>query len=557
MASSDFRLQLDLRIPMRDGVVLYGVLYRPVEGDRFATLLLRSPFDTQRPLYVDWAIRFAQSGYAVVLQDVRGRYESGGVFEPYIHETEDGFDTHQWLVRQPWCDGTIGTFGISYPGFTQILPATLRSPHLKALVPTANQEDNYGHLRFNGVLQLENAMNFLRLGNRTLQIDGTSAIDMALIHRRLPLISALDDVSDRPFYRDIVRHPTFDGFWKSCSMKQRYGDVDVPALFITGWYDNLLREGFKCFAGWSTQARSRKTRRLTKLLVGPWTHDAIGSDGAGGDITFGSDAAVDIPAVHLRWYDRRLKGIDNGIDDEPPVRIFVMGENVWRFENEWPLARTEWTRFYLHSGGSANSLLGDGRLDTAGPGAEPTDTYRYDPMNPVPTTGGQSMMMNHTGPRDRRPVERRDDILVYTTEPLQHDLEVTGPVELTLFAASSQPDTDFTGTLVDVHPDGRAIIICEGIIRARYRQSNETPTLIEPGAVLEYRFSLSETSNVFKAGHRIRLEVSSSNFPRFDRNQNTGNLEGVDDEVTDADQMIHHSAEYPSHLTLAVIPRAF
>ena len=556
MASAEVRVELDLRIPMRDGVVLYGVLYRPIRGDRHPTLLVRSPYDTQNPTYMEWALRFAENGYAVVLQDVRGRYESEGRFEPYVHEIEDGFDTHQWIGQQPWCDGTIGTFGVSYPGFTQILPATLRSPYLKALVPTANQEDNYGHLRYNGLLQLENAMNFLWLGNRNLQMEGTKPLDMGEIHRRLPLISALDDVGDRPFYRDVVSHPTFDGFWKSYSMKERYGDVDVPALFVTGWYDNLVHEGFKCFAGWRAHARSEETRRLTKLVVGPWTHMLIGGSDAGGDISFGSNAVVDIPDLHLRWYDRRLRGIDTGIDEEPPVRIFVMGDNAWRSEDEWPLGRTEWTRFYLRSGGRANSFHGDGTLDPEAPESEPSDSYRYDPMNPVPTSGGQSMKLNLTGPRDRRPIQRRDDVLVYTTEPLAEDLEVTGPIELTLYAASSAPDTDFTGTLVDVHPDGRAIHITEGIVRARYRDSYEAPTPIEAGEVYEYRFQLWETSNVFKAGHRVRLEVSSSNFPRFDRNQNTGTLEGMDDEVRIADQVVRHSAEHPSHLTLPVIPPA-
>ena len=550
------RVTLDLRIPMRDGVVLYGVLYRPATDGRYPVLLVRSPYDTQNPTYMEWALRFAEGGYAVVLQDVRGRYESDGEFEPYVHETEDGFDTHQWIGQQPWCDGSIGTFGISYPGFTQIQPATLRSQYLKALVPTANQEDNYGHLRYNGLLQLENAMNFLWLGNRNLQIEGSKLVDMSQVHRRLPLISALDQFVDRPFYRDVVSHPTFDEFWKSYSMKERYRDVEVPALFLTGWYDNLVHEGFKCYTGWTTKARSESARRLTKLVVGPWHHSEIGSSDSGGDITFGSSSVVDIPGLHLRWYDQRLKGIDTGIDQEPPIRIFVMGANVWRSEHEWPLARTEWIRFYLHSGGKANSLHGDGELARRVPRSEPSDTYTYDPMIPVPTLGGQSMLPNLTGPRDRRPVQRRDDVLVYTTEALEEDLEVTGPIELVLYAESSQPDTDFTGTLVDVYPDGRAIHITEGIVRARYRESYESPTLIDPGVVYEYRFALWETSNVFKAGHRIRLEVSSSNFPRFDRNQNTGTREGLDAKIRMADQALYHDTEHASHITLPIIPRS-
>ena len=277
--------------------------------------------------------------------------------------------------------------------------------------------------------------------------------------------------------------------------------------------------------------------------------------------------------------------MENGIDDEPPIRLFVMGANVWRHEQEWPLARTQYTRYYLHSRGGANSLAGNGdvpdahdggrghppdahnqmeiggaRLASSGvltttpPGDEPTDGYVYDPADPVPTVGGPILFLDDSGPWDRRTVELRDDVLVYTSAPLAAPVEVTGPVTLTLYAASSAPDTDFTGTLVDVHPDGKAIILCEGLCRARYRESLEQPTLIRPGRVYRYEIDLWDTSNVFKAGHCIRLEVSSSNFPRFDRNPNTGHRPGMDAELVPATQTIHHDTEYPSHLTLPVIP---
>ncbi|MEC7841901.1 MAG: CocE/NonD family hydrolase [Candidatus Latescibacterota bacterium] len=549
------RIQLDLMIPMRDGVKLYAALYRPVDGERFPVLLIRSPYSTQHPRYVDWAVRFARSGYAVVMQDGRGRYESEGKWRPYVDEADDGYDTQQWLGAQNWCDGNIGTFGVSYPGFTQLLPAPYRSPYVKALVPIANQEDNYGHMRYNGVLQLQNAMNFIWLGDRTNQNAPRDLIDWEEVYRRLPLINALDSIGDRPFYREVIRHTRFDEFWSSYSMKERYPEVETPAYFITGWYDNLLHEGFKCFRGWRKRARSAEARQRSRLLVGPWTHTAIGDAAPFGDIDFGSQAGMDIPAEHLRWYDQRLKGLDTGIDEEPPIRIFVMGANQWRSEQEWPLERTEYTRFYLHSSGRANSSSGDGALTTEAPEAESFDSYSYDPENPVPTLGGQSMFADNTGPRDRRPIERRDDVLVYSTAPLTRDLEVTGPVELVVYAASSAPDTDFTATLVDVHPVGAAIHICEGIVRARFRQSYERPTLIEPGQVYEYSISLWETSNLFREGHRIRLEVSSSNFPRFDRNLNTGEDSGFDDRPESAQQTIWHEQQRPSHLVLPVIPK--
>lgn len=554
MPDHDIRVQFDLKIPMRDGVRLYAVLYRPVRGERFPTLLIRSPYSTQHPRYVEWGARFARNGYAVVMQDCRGRYESEGEWRPYIDEANDGYDTQQWVGAQPWCDGSIGMFGTSYVGFTQLLPAPLRSPYVKALVPIANQEDNYGHLRYNGVLQLQNAMNFMHLGPRMLQPAHIELINLKEVYRRLPLISALDDLADRPFYREMVRHPNFDDFWKTYSMKGKYEEVDVPAYFITGWYDNLMHEVFKCFHGWTHRARTPQTRAQTKLMVGPWPHSTIGTP-ASGDVQFGPDATTDIPGVHLRWYDRRLKGLDNGLDSEAPIRLFVMGENVWRDEHEWPLARTQSIHFYLHGGGRANSFHGDGMLSPEPPGNEPPDTFTYDPDHPVPTLGGQSMFMDSTGPKDRRPVERRDDVLVYTSAPLSHDLEVTGPVELVLYAASSAPDTDFTATLVDVHPDGRTIHLCEGIVRARFRASYEEPTLIKPDSIYAYSISLWETSNLFKAGHCVRVEVSSSNFPRFDRNLNTGRDAGTDTEMQIAHQTIYHNPYCPSHLILPVIPR--
>ena len=436
MVDPDIHVQLDLKIPMRDGVKLYGAMVRPSQGDKFPVLLIRSPYSTQHPRYVDWSVRFAKAGYAAVMQDCRGRFESEGKWRPYVDEAQDGYDTQEWIGAQPWCDGTIGTFGVSYPGFTQILPAPYRSCYVKGLVPIANQEDNYGHLRYNGILQLQNVMNWVFLGDRTNQIAPRDLIDWDSVHRRLPLLTALDDIADRPFYREVIRHEPFDAFWSSYSMKGKYDEVETAAYFITGWYDNLVHEGFKCFRGWKTGARSEAARKQTRMMVGPWTHSLIGSAEPFGDIDFGSSATVDMPDEHLRWYDQRLRCIETGIDDEPPVRIFVMGANVWRSENEWPLARTQFTRFYLHSDGKANSLLGDGGLSTEPPEQEISDTYDYDPEDPVPTVGGQSMFIDCTGPRDRRPIERRDDVLVYSSDPLEIDVEVTGPIEVVLFAAT-------------------------------------------------------------------------------------------------------------------------
>ena len=545
--SQPLRIQLDVKVPMTDGVNLSTDIYLPPDGGPFPTLLVRTIYDNQADWCIDMAKRAVPQGYAVVMQDCRGRFDSDGEFSPYFQEPEDGYDTQEWIGAQEWCDGNIGMFGSSYIGYTQSMTAPLRSKYLKALVPVNSQQDNFGHWRADGPLQLHVAMNFLMMTGRTMQRGARSMMNWEEICRRLPLISALDDIADIPFYRQAIEHYTFDDFWKAYSVRDRYGDIDAPAFIMTGWYDNLLHEGFRLFRGWSQEARSPEARRFSKLLVGPWTHSS-GHDVPSGEF-------FDYIGEQLRWNDRRLKGIDNGMDDEPPIRIWVMGENEWRFENEWPLARTRYMDYYIHSAGGANTLLGDGILSTDAPGAETPDTYSYDPEDPVESLGGQIMGRGVSGPMDRRPVERRPDVLVYMTEPLDQDVEVTGPITLTLFASSNAPDTDFTGTLVDVHPDGKAISLCEGLMRARYRESVEEPTLITPGEVYEFKVDMWETSNLFKAGHRIRLDISSSNFPRFDRNMNTGARPGFDTEMKVADQTIYHDAQRPSRLTLPVIPR--
>ena len=555
--SQPFDLKIDAQVPMSDGVNLSTDIYLPKTGGPFPALLVRTIYDNQNSHLIDAAEKFMARGYAVVMQDCRGRFDSDGDWQPYVNEAQDGHDTQEWIGSQDWCDGNIGTFGTSYVGFTQSLTAPLRSKYLKALVPTVSQQDNFGHFYVDGALQLHVAINFINMAGRTMQRGSRNAMNSEEFYRRLPLVSAMDDIVDLPFYRDVIKHSTFDDFWKSYSMRFKYEEVETPALVVSGWYDNLVHEAFKLFKGWTTRSRSPETRRLTKLLIGGWSHGNIGSSEPFGTIGFGDAAGMDFIEEQLRWYDQRLKGIDNGMDDEPPVHIFVMGENVFRHENEWPLARTQYTNYYLHSKGGANSMYGNGTLSAEAPGEEPPDSYQYDPDDPVSTLGGQIMAIQLTvsGPWDRRPVERRDDVLVYTTEPLTQDVEVTGPVYLTLHIVSSAPDTDFTGTLVDVHPDGKAIIICEGLLRCRYRVSIEQPVLMEPGNMYELTVDMWETSNVFKAGHQIRLEVSSSNFPRFDRNLNTGHQPGMDAEMKVADQTIFHDAQCPSHLTLPIIPR--
>jgi putative CocE/NonD family hydrolase len=331
----------------------------------------------------------------------------------------------------------------------------------------------------------------------------------------------------------------------------------VPALHVGSWYDAFQYDTLTMFSGMRNAAPSEQTRRAQRLLMGPWGHllpYAVPTSKGTGDIDFGPEAMIELHAIQCRWFDRVLKGIDNGVMEEPPIRLFVMGENRWRDENEWPLARARYTRVYLRSGGRANSLRGDGALAFDVPGNEPADRFAYDPNQPVPSRGGTTLGLR-AGVFDQVDIEQRDDVLVYTGAPLDQDFELTGPIVLKLYAASSAPDTDFTAKLVDLRPTGYAQNIAEGVIRARFRESLTTPTLIKPDQVYEYTIDLWATSHVLKAGHRLRLEVSSSNFSRYDRNPNTGHDFGVDAELKVARQSVFHDSRYASHLVLPVIPR--
>ena len=560
--TSTRRLLLHQRVPMRDGVDLSADVWLPPAGtasdDRYPALLCRNIYNNADRRYLSWMEGFVAAGYAVVAQDCRGRHDSDGTWDPYMCELNDGFDTHEWVGRQPWCDGQVGTYGVSYPGFTQTLPATLRSPALKALVPIASQQDNWGHMRISGALHWSVALFFANMIGRTMQTEPLNLLDQVAIQRHLPLRTVSEEHVGYPleFYRGVIEHDRYDEWWSRYSLRHRYGEVDVPAYFMTGWYDSLLRETLTVFAGWKAQARSEEARRLTRIVVGPWSHQIapwgrapLGPNGEFEAVTFGAHAVGDNLGEHLRWYDARLRGIDTGIDDEPPLRLFVMGANVWRGEHEWPLARTEWTDAFLAA---------DGGLSIGGsPPAAGTapDHFTYDPDNPVPSWGAQFQSADLGGPRDRRAVEARADVLTFTTEPLEHDVEVTGPIAVELWAMTDAPDTDWTAALVDVFPDGRAIILCEGVCRQRYAPDPlAPPELLPPNTPNQLRIDLWDTSNAFLAGHRIRLEISSSNFPRFDRNLNTGGRVGYETEWRVAHQTVFHDAERPSKLILPVIP---
>ncbi len=580
MQSIPIRVDQNVPARMRDGTILYTDVYRPEAPGRYPVILCRTPYDKDNyGTRVDSLdpIRAAREGYAVVIQNVRGRHTSEGEFYPFKSEIDDGYDSVEWAAAQPWSTGKVGMHGGSYVGATQWLAAVSRPPHLAAIFPSITSHDYYeGWTYQGGAFQLNFALNWsLSLSLANLENLSRSLGDLA--EEEKLLAEALDHLHDAvgflplkgypalsapglaPYYYDWIKHPENDSFWHQWNIEDRHHIIDVPAYNMGGWYDIFLGGTIRNFVGMRKNGATEEARRGQKLIIGPWFHDSAPGNKTG-EVDFGvaSDTAFfDFHGVKLRWFDHWLKAEENGIIDEAPVRIFVMGANVWRDEGEWPLSRTRYVNYYLHSDGNANTLNGDGSLSPEAPGDEPWDVFLYNPVNPVPTRGGGLCCHEAAYPPgafDQREIESRADVLVYSTPPLEKDLEVTGPVTVTLWAASSAVDTDFTAKLVDLCPCGGAINLTDGIIRARYRESTTQAKLIQPDEVYEYVIDLWATSNVFKAGHSIRLDISSSNFPRFDRNPNTGNALGEEAALRPASQMVLHNSRYPSYVTLPIIP---
>ncbi|MCC6857929.1 MAG: CocE/NonD family hydrolase [Bryobacterales bacterium] len=553
-------------IPMRDGVKLYADVYRPAAPGKYPVIVSRTPYSTERyPSAYDAAVFFSRRGYAFVFQDVRGRHESEGKWEPFRNDQEDGYDTIEWAAAQPWSNGKVGMQGGSYLGHVQWRAAMASPPHLVAVFPMVAATSLYHDwITLNGGWRL--SFNFgwgaVRQESRIMQntgphtmAAGPESISYESVLWRLPLMNMQELVGrNAQFYRDWIAHPDYDDYWKKLNAEEVFEQIGVPVHTAGGWFDIFSQGTLRGYAGMSRRGKTEAARRKSRLLIGPWGH---GSSQKTGQIDFGPHAHVDVHAVELRWFDYWLKGIDNGLDREPPVTLFVMGKGVWRQESEYPLARTQYRKMYFAGGGKANTRLGDGRLTFEEPPAEaPPDRYTYDPNDPVPSLGGNNCCGTPTpaGPHDQRPIELRPDVLVYTSEILQNELEVTGPVKVVLHASSDAPDTDFVAKLIDVFPDGRAINVAEGILRARYRESLSRPRPLEPGKVYELAIDLVGTSNSFQPGHRIRVDITSSHFPQFDRNPNTGEPFGVSSKVRAARQAIYHTRAHPSHIVLPVIP---
>jgi hypothetical protein len=544
-----FIFEADVKVPMRDGIQLAANVWRPDAEGRYPVILMRSPYGKMDEKW-DEAKRYTMAGYVMVTQDCRGRGKSEGAWDPFRYDVEDGFDTQEWVGKQPWCNGEIGTAGGSYVGWTQWASAASGSRYLKAMVPVVPFDNAHEVAYTGGAMQLALLMGW------GAAVGGVAIGPEKLpeVFRHLPLSTFGDQFQKKvPYLNDWVAHPTYDDYWKKRSMDHRHADVTVPILNIGGWYDIFSKPTLEMVAKVRAHSRDRSVRRNQVVVMGPWAHGVGGSQV--GELDFGDEAKFSVSNWQFRWFEYWLKGRESGVQDWPAYHLFIMGENRWRAENEWPLKRTRFTSYYLHSGGKANSLKGDGSLDTTEPKAEKADEFTYDGDDPVPTVGGNNLVGADAGPYDQTKVEAREDVLVYTTAPLEQDLEVTGPVKLVLHAASSARDTDFTAKLVDVHPNGKAYILCAGIIRARYRRDLAKEALLEPGKAERFEIDLWVTSNLFKRGHRIRLEISSSNFPRFDRNSNSGKPFGTDTKLLSAKQTIFHAADHPSHLVLPVIPR--
>ena len=568
-AGARILLEKNVEARMRDGVVLRADVYRPDTNVRLPVLLNRTPYSKNPAGEGAPFRRMAAHGYVVVVQDTRGRYMSDGIARPH-DEAEDGYDTIEWAATLPGTNGRVGMFGASYGATTQLMAAPLRPPHLVVLFPASSYNSRYDMVFQGGAFYLADGLNW-NLGQgadtRRKALDPSANRDHPLSmssaerglfntdwlwHLPLKTVDVPDLHRYSPGYFTMLDHPSYDAYWKIFDIESRHGAFEVPAFHLTGWYDALLNGTLRNFAGLRANARTQRSRDGQRLIVGPWTHSGpTARTTVIGAVDFGLAAGLESDSLRFDWFDFWLKDKSTRVLERAPVRLFIMGANVWRDESEWPLARSVPTPFYLHSSGSANTSNGNGTLARNAPAAEAADHFTYDPANPVATgaRGGYSR-----APSDQREVELRQDVLVYTSAALDTPMEVTGPVAAHLWVATSGTDTDFTVKLIDVLPDGTARALTDGILRARYRKSKTTPTPMAPDTAEQLVVDVGATGNVFLAGHRIRVEISSSNFPRFDRNPNTGAPFGEGPPARAARQTILHDQTHPSRIVLPIVP---
>lgn len=581
----DVKVEFDVPMQTRDGVTLRSDIYRPDAEGTFPVMIIRTPYDKSMQVYADGKTMsrhllhtryFPQRGYVVVAQDTRGRWQSEGEFYPYIWDAQDGYDTVEWAAKQPWSNGKVAIVGKSYMGLVQYLAAMEQPPHLVAGAPMSAPISYFENCVYRqGVFELGWQLSYIiglardiaiRMGgvegekrvaylNQFLENPGIRFGKLKIEEfAHIPVRDWIDRLDvDAPYIRDLLDNWVDGDFWHKMDARPRAGDIKVPMLHVGSWFDPFLVDTTEMFNRIRAES-GPEVAKNQRLLIGPWTH--IFGSRIAGQVDFGPDAELDIDGLELRWYDHWMRGEDTGLMEEPPVKVFVMGANKWREEWEWPIARTQYTPLYLGSGGNANSRDGDGRLSFDKPGQETPDSYIYDPNDPVPTCGGTTLLAHggDAGSCNQALVEQRHDVLVYTSEPVTEPLEVTGPVCLKLYASTAATDTDFMVKLVDVSPEGEAFNIADGVIRARFRNSLDKPTLVTPGEIIEYSIDMWSTSHMFLPGHRIRVSITSSDFPRYDRNANTGNDIGSDAVLLPTRQTIFHDSRYPSHIVLPVIP---
>ncbi len=544
-------------VRMRDGVTLYADVYRPARTDRFPTIVVRTPYGVQRENVGvhDNLVYLARTGYAVVNMDCRGRYESEGQWDPFRAEALDGYDTIEWAAKQPWSNGKVATQGGSYLGHVQWAAGTQQPPSLVAMFPAVASTNLYSNwITHGGAFRL--AFNFgwgvVRMPHRIMlpqhHFTGKDAIPelrYEVLLRHLPLETMDSAAFQHPVkhWQDWLRHESYDAYWKAISDEERIGRVHVPVLTQGGWFDIFVAGTINGFVGVRKHGASARARELSRMIIGPWGH---GPSQKFGDLDFGPEAARRLADFERRWHEFHLKGVDNGIASEPPVQIFYMGANRWRGETEWPVPGTNYEPWYLRTGGKLSRDL---------PKEEGQTQYRYDPEDPVPTTGGNNCCGAPTaaGPIDQGRLDGRPDIVRFASEPLDAPVTIAGPVKMKLHAATDGKDTDWMVKLIDVYPDGKAYPMAEGILRARFRRGLDRPELLEPGRPYEFEIDMIGTAVVFQPGHRIRVDITSSNFPQFDRNLNTGEPLGKGRKGRVAQQTIYHSPSRPSAIVLPAV----
>jgi hypothetical protein len=559
----ELNFERDVPVKMRDGITLRADICRPKLDGKFPVLLTRTPYDKNGA--VAFCRKAVARGYVVVAQDVRGRYASEGGWYPFKYESQDGYDTVEWAAALPYSNGKVGMFGGSYVGATQYLAAIAKPPHLAGICPNYTASNYHDGWTYQGGAfeQWFNESWTTQLAENTMSRPIESGGDAVSWTQTQPLwshpmLQTPSAAGVAPYFTDWLTHPNYDDYWKEWSIEDHYGQIQVPVFSVGAWYDIFLGGTLRNYARLKNEAGTEAARRGQRLMIyvgghagGGWAEEKIGA------VDFGNKLPFDLNEATLRWYDSLLKGIVNGLDHEKPVRIFVMGKNDWREEDDWPLKRAKATRYYLRSTKPANGLERGGTLSTAAPAEEKPDQYVYDPNDAVPTIGGPlccEPLPTGIGPEDQRPAEARGDVLVFSSPAFTQNTEVTGPISLDLYVSSSAVDTDFTGKLVDVWPNGFAQNLTEGILRLRYRNSEDKPELGNPGEIYHISVDLWATSNVFLTGHKLRLEVSSSNFPRFDRNLNTGGDQARGTNVVKATNVIYHDKFRPSALVLPIVP---